>query len=68
MAEPSFTLEFPRRAMDDVLKSLTVLSANATVSAVAFETPADAILASMIPNWKLRQSSRARAKRVSNAR
>ena len=40
-AEASFTLEFPRRAMDDVLKSLTVLPANATVSGVAFETPPD---------------------------
>jgi hypothetical protein len=41
-AEASFTLEFPRRAMDDVLKSLTVLPATATVSGVAFETPPDA--------------------------
>jgi hypothetical protein len=40
-AEASFTLEFPRRAMDDVLKSLTVLPANATVTGVAFETPPD---------------------------
>jgi hypothetical protein len=40
-AEASFTLEFPRRAMDDVLKSLTVLPATATVSGVAFETPSD---------------------------
>ena len=40
-AEASFTLEFPRRAMDDVLKSLTVLPATATVSGVAFETPPD---------------------------
>ncbi len=40
-AEASFTLEFPRRAMDDVLKSLTVLPATATVTGVAFETPPD---------------------------
>lgn len=40
-AEASFTLEFPRRSMDDVLKSLTVLPATATVSGVAFETPPD---------------------------
>jgi hypothetical protein len=40
-AEASFTLEFPRRAMDDVLKSLTVLPSAATVSGVAFETPPD---------------------------
>jgi hypothetical protein len=33
-ADASFTLEFPRRAMDDVLKSLTVLPATATVSAI----------------------------------
>jgi hypothetical protein len=40
-AEASFVLEFPRRAMDDILKSLTVLPKTATVSGVAFETPAD---------------------------
>jgi hypothetical protein len=37
-----FVLEFPRRAMDDVLKSLTVISlGEAKVLGVAFETPPD---------------------------
>jgi hypothetical protein len=34
-------LEFPRKAMDDVLKSLTVLDAVGTVRGVEFATPAD---------------------------
>ena len=34
-------LEFPRKAMDDVLKSLTVLDSIGTVRGVEFETPAD---------------------------
>jgi hypothetical protein len=34
-------LEFPRNAMDDVLKSLTVLDAIGTVRGVEFATPAD---------------------------
>ncbi len=41
-ADSSFELEFPRRAMDDVLKSLTVISLGETkVLGVAFETPPD---------------------------
>jgi hypothetical protein len=42
-AEASFVLEFPKRAMDDVLKSLVVIpsSAGAIVNSVAFETPDD---------------------------
>jgi molecular chaperone GrpE (heat shock protein) len=40
--DSSFELEFPRRAMDDVLKSLTVISlGDAKVLGVAFETPPD---------------------------
>jgi hypothetical protein len=34
-------LEFPRKAMDDVLKSLTVLDSIGTVRGVEFATPAD---------------------------
>jgi hypothetical protein len=34
-------LEFPRKAMDDVLKSLTVLDSVGTVRGVEFATPAD---------------------------
>jgi hypothetical protein len=42
-AESSFALEFPRRAMDDALKSLAVLTLEegAQVLGVAFETPPD---------------------------
>ena len=42
-AEASFALEFPRRAMDDALKSLAVLTLEegAQVLGVAFETPPD---------------------------
>lgn len=41
MAEHSFTITFPRRAMDDVLKSLTIRPDGATVESIAFETPPD---------------------------
>lgn len=40
-ADASFGLDFPRRAIDDVLKSLTVLPTDATVESIAFETPPD---------------------------
>ncbi|MEY4531749.1 MAG: hypothetical protein RLZZ156_2470, partial [Deinococcota bacterium] len=42
-ADSSFALEFPRRAMDDALKSLAVLTLDegAQVLGVAFETPPD---------------------------
>jgi hypothetical protein len=42
-ADTSFALEFPRRAMDDALKSLAVLTLEdgAQVLGVAFETPPD---------------------------
>ncbi len=42
-ANTSFALEFPRRAMDDALKSLAVLTLedDAQVLGVAFETPPD---------------------------
>jgi hypothetical protein len=41
-AQASFVLDFPRRAMDDVLKSLTVIPAGgAVIQSVAFETPPD---------------------------
>jgi hypothetical protein len=39
--EAEFTLDVPRYAMDDVLKSLTVVASTGTVRSVAFETPAD---------------------------
>jgi hypothetical protein len=39
--DAEFTLDVPRYAMDDVLKSLTVVARNGTVRSVAFETPAD---------------------------
>jgi hypothetical protein len=39
--EAEFTLDVPRYAMDDVLKSLTVVVSTGTVRSVAFETPAD---------------------------
>jgi hypothetical protein len=41
MVDANFTLEFPRRAMDDVLKSLCIFPESATVTGVAFETPLD---------------------------
>lgn len=40
-ATASFALEFPRRAMDDALKSLAVIPEDAVVLGVAFETPPD---------------------------
>lgn len=40
-AESSFSLEMPRRAMDDVLKSLTVIPDRAVVESITFETPTD---------------------------
>jgi hypothetical protein len=40
-AEAEFTIDVPRRAMDDVLKSLTIAADSATVRSVAFETPDD---------------------------
>ncbi len=40
--DAEFTVDVPRRAMDDVLKSLTVVPSNGVhVSTVAFETPPD---------------------------
>jgi hypothetical protein len=39
--EAEFTLDVPRIAMDDVLKSLTVVPHVGTVRSVAFETPPD---------------------------
>ncbi len=43
LADASFTLEFPRRAMDDALKSLSVITLEdgSQVLGVAFETPPD---------------------------
>ncbi len=41
LADSSFTLEFPRRAMDDALKSLSVITDGSQVLGVAFETPPD---------------------------
>jgi hypothetical protein len=40
-SDDTFTLEFPSRAMDDVLKSLTLFPTTGVVKSVAFATPPD---------------------------
>jgi hypothetical protein len=41
VAEQTLHLEFPRTAMDDILKSLVAISANGQILGLEFETPSD---------------------------
>ncbi len=52
-ADNTFTLEFPSRAMDDVLKSLSVFPTSGVVKSVAFATPPDRNEAARRPTIEL---------------